>query len=73
MRLHQPIYLLFLFNLFFLAALTRDDASAWVSAFALFSLLALLAFKKSAQKPRNKKRRTSKKTQAPKKRRPRKN
>ena len=38
MQLHQPIYLLFLFNLFFLAALTQQSDKAWISLFAMFSI-----------------------------------
>ena len=48
MRLHQPIYLLYLFNLFFLAATGRQDSSRWIALFAVFSVFALFAFKRTA-------------------------
>ncbi len=47
MRLHQPIYLLYLFNLFFLAALWRPDSSKLIALFALFSVFAVFAFKRT--------------------------
>jgi hypothetical protein len=52
MQLHQPIYLLFLFNLFFLAALTQPGDKAWISLFSMFSILALLAFKRTEPRTR---------------------
>ena len=48
MRLHQPIYLLFLFNLFFLAALWQQGSSKLIALFAVFSVFAVFAFKQAS-------------------------
>jgi hypothetical protein len=45
-----PVYLLFLFNLFFLAALAGEPPYAWASLFAIFSFFAGFAFKTAEQR-----------------------